>query len=277
MKLAIPTIADEDLEIANSAEIGAESLLLVAYDESLDVGEFRQEAVGTTWTPDRSYRPPSPTSGRDLAMICANGVRSSEEIVVVLGVHYDAAGVSTAGTATARFNPPAGAQNDTFNFPLGLAVDIGVDGVGNTAKKIITVDTVNSVTGGDVGNRFQIVAFPEGFVPVQCAQDKNPTLPTSRTIPIACGYNAARWIKKGRSEVPTLEASAKYTGAGDGLMRLNGHRCTAMIEVWKEDRLLTERMLFGNWRPTVQPRKGDGDAEAETRATGNYEIFGVFV
>jgi hypothetical protein len=351
MKLAIPTIADDDLEIANSAEVGAESTLRVAFDDTLIVGELTQgvDVPGSDWSPLNAYKPPSGTLGRDLAVLCANGVKSTEQIVLQFNVHL--AGVGTpAATASAVFNPPAYAQNQTFNFPLGLAVDLNVDNgpatfadaatttgsavvtsasaaftaadvgkaisgtgipvgatilsrqsatqitlsgnatatatgvsitiqgrVDRSATKIRTVDSIAAITGGLLGDRFEIVAFPDSFVDVMCATDKNPTIPVPKSIAIPCGYNGSRWIKKGRSEAPNLEVAAKLTSGGDGLMRMNGHRVTAMIEVHKEDRLLTERQLFGNWRPSASPRMGDGDAEAEVRATGLYETWAVFV
>lgn len=350
MKLAIPTIADEDLDIANSAEIGAESTVKVAFGDTALAGEYEQGAsLGAgVWTPENAFKAPAGTAGRDLVVICANGVRSTEEIVIVFGVTL--AGLGTpAGTATARFNPPAGAENDTFNFPIGLAVDLNADDadfivtdvattdespvitsaggnfvaadVGKTvtgagipalttilsrqsatqvtlsadatatatgvdvtiedrdlsAQGIRTITGIESISGGNTGNRYAVVAFADDWVDVRCAMDKTPTIAVGKSIPIACGYNGARWIKKGRSEPPTLELSAKYTSGGDGLMRLNGHKVTVLIETKKEDRLLTERQLYGNWRPTVAARKGDGDNEAEARATGMYELFAVLV
>lgn len=350
MKLAIPTIGNSDLEIANSAEIGVESLIKVSPTETLTVGDLKQVGGVYDWTPDNGFTALGGTLGRDLALICANGIKSIEEIVVVFAITMDGAG-TPAGTAEARFAPPARVSDQSFNFPIGLAVDLKVLGTAdqtlsittvsgqptivvaetdprkfmtaadvgktiagtgipgattilsvqgpknftlsanatagatvvgtitartNAARGIRTVTGVNSIVGGRDGNRFLLVSFPEDFVDVNCTTEKNPTLPISKTVAIGCGYNGSRWIKKGVSEPASLELTEKYKGALEGLMRLNGQRCTAMMEVWKEDYLLTERMIFGNWRPSTQPRKPDGEGNAEGRATGNYEIFGFF-
>jgi hypothetical protein len=157
-----------------------------------------------------------------------------------------------------------------------VTVDIaGV--VDRSGTKIRTVDSIASITGGADGNRFEVIAPPDTFIDVQCTTDKNPGMPSPKPIAIPCGYNGARWIKKGRSEAPNLEVAAKYSSGADGLMRLNGHVVTAMLETRKEDRLLTERRIYGNWRPTITSRHPDGDAEATVTATGLYETYGVFV
>lgn len=351
MRFAIPTIADDDLDIANSAEIGAEVKTKISYSPVLLVGELLQgdDVPSSEYSADNTYKPPAGTAGRDLQVICANGVRSDEEIILDFNVVFDGAG-APAGLARAKFNPPAYAQNDTFNFNVGLAVDLipvsepartvndgattsasavvtsataaftagdvgkGISGTGipanttilsrqsatqvtmsanatatgtgvaitvatrdNSAKKVRSVTSVAAITGGSNGNRFEIVNIPDDWVEVKCTTDKNPDLPVPKSIAIACGYDGARWVKKGRSDPPTLEIGAKYSSGGDGLMRLNGHKVAAMMEVRKDDRLLTERLVFGGWRPKATPKKGEGDTESTVTATGMYERFAVFV
>jgi hypothetical protein len=88
MRYQIPTIPDEDLDIAISAEIGAESRVLVSYEPGRLLADLEQEAVDDgTIVFDRTYRAPEVTSvGRDLQLICNGAVLSNEEIVVVLNV-----------------------------------------------------------------------------------------------------------------------------------------------------------------------------------------------
>ena len=350
MKLAIPDFADDDLDIAGSAEDGLESKLKISYSPMRLVGELLQgdDVPSSEYSPENTFKPPTGTTGRDLQVICANGVKSDEEIVIDFDVVFDGAG-TPAGKARATFVPPAYAQNDTFNMPVGIGVDLlpvseiartvndgattsgsaiitsataaftagdvgktiagtGIPGgatilsrqsatqitasanatatatgvsitVGardNSAKKIRTVTGLNALTGGLNGNRWLVVAIPDDWIEVKCVMDKNPTIPVGKSVAIACGYDGARWVKKGRSEPPTLEISSKLTSGGDGLMRLNGFKVTAMIEVRKDDRLLTQRDIFGGWRPTATPKRPD-EGNATVTATGMYEMFAVFV
>jgi hypothetical protein len=278
MKYAIPTIADTDLEIAASGKIGAEHNVYFSYDEALLVAEIKQGAdlSSSTLRTENAYQPPTGTDGRDMILVADNGVRSEEQIIIVFDITIDGTG-TPAGTATATFVVPTFEQDQTFNLPIGLAVDLQVDGTGNEAAKIRTITGINAITGGRAGNRFKIITLPDTWEFLQCSKDKTPTIPVGKTVNIACGYEGARWTKKGRSEPPTLEVSGVYTSAGDGLMRLNGHRASVMIETVAEDEVLMERLVFAGWRPAAQPRMGDGDTETEVRATGNYEKLAIFV
>lgn len=356
-KYAIPDIADEDLDLAISAEIGAESRVFVSYDDGKLLGEIEQDAADLgTLVLDRSYRPPTlVTAGRDLQLACNDAVLSAVELVVTLNVmlagvlpapstisgntvaspsvvttvaahglstgnHVTITGsnstptlngdrvvtvlssttfsvpvnvtvVGTAGsvqgpvgaaevgTAVATFDPPATAQDASFNFPSGLAVDIVPTGDGNAARGIRSVTSIASVAGGHAGNKFFVVALPDAssYTEVMCATDKTIAVPVRKSIAIACRFNGARWVKGGRSEPPTAEFTGKYVGYGDGLPRVNGQRVTVKVESRKDDRILTERLILTGWRPTVGIKKGDGDAEAEATANGMYEMFLAFV
>jgi len=272
MKFAIPAIAAADQDMAASGMIGVESLLSVSWDDALSVGTLQQTGDSSaTWTPDPAYS--AETDPQDMVIMADNGILSAAEIDVIFAVHMEGGGT---GTAKAIFSPPSYALNQGFDFPIGFAVDLTVQGGGNENKKIVSIDSLSSISGGKTGNRWLLYVLPSTFRFVACAMDKNPAFPSPKSVAIPCGYDGARWIKKGRSDVPTLECSAKYTSYGDGLMRLNGHRLTAMIESVKDDRLLTERALFVGWRPVITARHGDGDSEDEARATGNYEKAFVF-
>lgn len=273
MKFAIPAIDPGDIDIAGSATIGAESILSVAFEDALEVGTLIQTGATTgEYTGQPGY---DVAVARDIAIIADNGLLSAAQIEITFAVHFDAPG-STVGTATAIFVPPDYALNQGFNFPLGFALDLTVQGSGNSGKKIFSVDSLTSISGGRANNRYRLFSLPTDFNFVACVKDKNPGFPSPKSVAIACGYDGSRWIKKGRSDPPTLECSSAYTSYVDGLMRLNGHRVAAMIETIKDDRLLTERAIFTGWRPVVTARRGDGDTEDEARATGNYEVAHVF-
>lgn len=273
MKFAIPPFDAADLDLAGSATIGAESLLSLSWDDVIEVGTLVQTGdTAGVFTAQAGY---DTTTARDIIIFADNGLLSAAQIVITFNVNYDAPG-TTVGTARATFTPPSYALNQGFDFPQGFAMDLTVQGSGNAGKKIFSVNSLATITGGKSNNRWRLFTLPTTFQFVACVMDKNPGFPSPKAVAIPCGYDGSRWIKKGRSEPPTLECSAKYTSFGDGLMRANGFRLTAMLETVKDDRLLTERAIFTGWRPTVTARRGDGDAEDEARATGNYETAMVF-
>lgn len=271
MKFAIPSFDPGELDLAGSATIGAESLLSVSWDDVIEVGSLLQTANDDgSFTPQSGY---DTSVARDMIIVADNGLLSAAQIDVIFNVHYEG---NVSGTAMASFLPPSYAQNQGFDFPQGFAVDLTVQGSGNEDKKILSIDSLDSISGGKINNRWRMFVLPETFHFVACVMDKNPGFPSPKAVAIPCGYDGSRWIKKGRSDAPTLECSSKYTSFGDGLMRATGHRLTAMLETVKDDRLLTERAVFTGWRPVVTARRGDGDSEDEARATGNYETAMVF-
>jgi len=180
------------------------------------------------------------------------------------------------GTATATLTPPDTAQDQSFNFPQGLAVDFTTSVSGTTVR---AVRSVSSITGGAAGDKYSIVSLPDAgsFTEVACATDKSFTPPTPKSVSIPCRYNPARWIKKGRGNEPKIDLKANYSSFGDGLPRANGQRVSIKMETYKDDQILTERVVFGGVRPEINVTHGDGDALSEATLTGNYETMAVFV
>lgn len=179
-------------------------------------------------------------------------------------------------TATATLTPPDTAQDQSFNFPQGLAVDFTTSVTGATVR---SVRSVSSITGGGAGNKFSIAALPDAsdYTEVACATEKSFTPPTPKQVSIACRYNPARWIKRGRGVEPKIDLKAKYSSFSDGLPRANGQRVSIKLETYKDDQILTERVIFGGVRPEISVTHGDGDAESEATMTGMYETMAVFV
>ncbi|GEM_PF-2655290 len=279
MKCAIPTIDEALLDISKSAEIGVETKLLYSNDPVRELGEIVQDDVDDgTYTPDKTYTAIS--AGRDLQVVCLDSVQSDEQIVIALGVTLDN-GATGSGIATIK--PSATAIDDSYNLPAGIAVDVQLFVSGtdvSTARKVRTVDSLISVDGGAAGNKFAVISCPEkaSYVTVACVTNRDVEVPTAKSVPIECGYDGARWVKRGRSTPPKLDIKANYSGFGDGLPRINGQRVTVMMETRKDDKVLTERMIIGGYRPEVKIAKPDGDAKAEASATGMFESgkFAVF-
>ncbi len=362
-KYQLPAIADEDLDLAISAAVGAETRVFLSYDDIKNLADLEQVAAGTgaanadddslvsdnaTLKLDRTYRAPETTTlGRDLVLICNSPIRSEEALEVVLNVVLNnvvaaivsnsiatasvvttaaphglssgdtvtIAGVTTSsptingsgrvvtvlspttfsvpvnvttagtggtatstirtGTATATIDPPATSQDQSFNFPQGIAVDFTCAPAGATVR---TVKSVETITGGGPGNKLAIAALPDAdsYTEVACATDKSFTPPTPQPVVIKCRYNPARWIKRGVGVEPKLDLKAKYSGFGDGLPRANGQRVTVKLETYKDDAILTERAVFGGVRAQVTLTHGEGNAESEATFAGMYENMALF-
>jgi hypothetical protein len=284
MKCAIPPIPDKYLDIAVSPEIGVETRLFYTTEAMRRVCTIEQDDVASgVLTPDRTYAPPTDAAkGRDLQVLALDSISSDVPVVITLAVTFDDA---SNGTATATFSAPQAVDDQDNNFPAGIAVDLKLKDAQNvdvTATRTVrTVTGLTSIVGGDVGNKFAVVACPEraSYVLIANINNRDIQVPVAKTVTIASGYDGARWTKKGRSEPPKIDLKANYTGYGTGLPRISGQRVTIMMETYKDDKVLTERMIVGGYRPEIKLAKPDGNSLSEATATGEYESgsFAVFV
>lgn len=283
MKCAIPTVPTKYLDISASPEIGVETTLLYSLAEIQTLATIEQDAVDSgVLSAGLTYQPPAnPTKGLDLQMTALNAIVSDQPVVVAFATGFDD---GTTGSGIATFLPPATAADRSANLPVGIAVDVKLycAGVDVTATRTVrTVTGLLSISGGDVGNKFGVVAVPDRstFTLIANVNNRDVVAPVGKSVNVPSGYNGARWIKRGRSEPPKLDIKANYTGFGDGLPRMAGQRVTIMMETRKDDRVLTERMFVGGWRPDVKVAKPDGNSLSEATATGEFESgsFAVFV
>jgi hypothetical protein len=274
MRYNLDPIPADLLPIARGQTIGAENIVSFNYQPWTDVGAILMQAPASgTLTPTSGYE--APAEGLDMVVRCANGIVSAAGVVLTFAVTF---ADDTTGSATATMTPPSWARDQSWNMPQGLSVDlIGTDA--NSTKGIKTVDSLTSIVGGAGGARFQILALPSpssGYMEIGCVKSTEPKLPVSKSVAIPCRYDGSNTVKKGRSDPGSLDVSSRYSTYGDGLTRINGHSVTARTELWKEDQVLTERMVFENWRPMSAPKAGDGDDESEASATGMFERFCIF-
>ena len=274
MKCMPPPVEDEDLQTAIDPEIGGEKQLYVSMDPWQFIADIQQpaEASGVlTLNPLFSLSDNGPL---DLQLLSYNGARSDEDIVVTFGVTFDD---GTNGQATATFAVPARSGNQSPTVPAGMAVD--VNGAGNKAtNQIASVNSIVSVVGGDVGNKFKLVAMPDDstFSRVGFVTTAGLKLPVSTSVAIPDGLDGSAAIKRGRSEAGTLQAKAGYIDYMNGLARVNGLFVTAKIETWKDERVLTERTYIDRWKAMANPDRGDGNTVVEADTQGNFQTFAVF-
>ena len=286
MKCNIPPVPVAYLDVSQSPEIGVETRLSYSRQPMTRLCIVQQDDVDSgVLTPDPTYLPPATgngpaLSGSDVQLACASEIVSLEPIQVTLGVMFDD---GTLGSGIGIIQPSALQLDQGDGFPVVTAADLqllkaGVDVT--LTRSVNSVTSLLSIVGGDVGNQFYLLDCPDlaSYTLVQNVNNRDVQVPVSKAVNIPSGYDGARWIKKGRSEPPKLDIKANYIGFGQGLPRIAGQRVTIMMETWKDDRVLTERMIVGGYRPDVKIGKPDGNGMAEATATGEFETgsFAVF-
>ena len=263
-----------DTLLAKAVEVGAESLVKVSYNPFGIAYEIQQSGPDAADVNPVAGAYALPADGMELQLRAVNSVRSDAGAIAVTLDVTDEDDAST--TAVATFAAPSFAADQTDNFNIGMGVDL-VPATG-ADKKIKSIDGFNAITNGGQGNKFQVVALPQqsSWITVACTRSKDITLPFPSTIAIPCGFNGSQYVKAGRSEAGNLTVEAAYNIFGDGLTRLAGQQVTAMVESYREGRVLVERLVCGGWRCTPNSPKGDGDDETVTTAEGLFEEFAVF-
>lgn len=266
-------ISAADLQIALDPEIGGEIKVYASYDPWVIAGQLTQpEENSGVLALEATF---DNNADRDFQVVVdRTGMRSDVELVISLNVRF---ADSTDGVAEATFAVPARSHNQKFSVGQGTAVDLIGTG-DDSAKKVKQILGVASVVGGEAGNRFQIVAVPDEdkFFLIGCTDEAGLTLPLGASLAIACGLNASAHVKRGRGEPGQLTVTEKYVDYMHGLGRLNGHFCTAKVEAYKDERVLTERIVVHKWKPMASPSAGEGDDTVTAQAQGNFQEFAVF-
>lgn len=269
-------ISADDLETALAPAIGGERKVYVSEKVVGHVADITLPAEASgIMTLNSAYT--LPDVGKHLVLVVDRaGARSTVTMVVTLNVIL---ADSTVTTAVGTFTVPARSQVQFYSMPQGAAVDLLPQGAGNADKKIKTVSGVASVVGGAANNRFAILAPPDidtEFYFVGCTNQSNFKLPIGKSLPIPCGLNPTAYVKRGRGESGSLNVIEKYSDYLLGLTRLNGFFATALVEVRKDERVLTDRFLVVNWRPMASPDIGDGDDIATATGEGDFSQFAIF-
>lgn len=262
-------IAATDYPIARRPSFGAEMLVSLSSEETYELGQVYMEAVASgTWEADVPNAAVLLADPSDIVVMVSPEVKSAAQVVVTVTGTNSADGALT-GTATIK--PPAWVPNQTFDFGEGYAVDV----VAASAFKTITGVTF---TQGSKGGKLRLFKLPAldtfSLVGVTTAKDFTPKTRTPK--PIADGLDGSAFVKFGRTAPGTLSITQKFVSFSDGLMRFAGRRCTAVAVVEKEETLITERLIFGNFVPPAKIAFPDGDDEATNSAEGMFEAFFVF-
>lgn len=177
-------------------------------------------------------------------------------------------------SGVALFTPPTWAENQSYAFPQGYAVDVDAG-----VNKFKTVTGISLVQSGSRNLKVALMSLPEttDFALVGCTNNSDFTTKARPSKPIPCGMDGAAFNKKGRSEPGTLKLGANLISMGDGLMRYDGVTCTAMLVGIKEDAVMGDRVVLSRYIPKVSPKLPEGDALATLEADGNYQRAAYFV
>lgn len=349
-KYAIPTLTSDQLELAASAELGAETRAFYSFTPTRRLGVLEMAGAGdgataanATLTTESSYVPDaSLLVGEDLVLFTESPVKSAVNVVVVLNAVFNSVAITSnsinagasvvttatphgattgdtvvisgvtgstptingsrvvtvlspttfsvpvittaggtggaaarTGTVTATLTAPLQSQDQGAYLPQGIACDFTAS---NPTAQIRGITSVASVTGCSAGTKFTVQSLPAAasFIEIAGVTTKSYDPPSPKSVSIPDGYDSARWVKRGREVEHKLELKSVNQGGAEGLSRINGHAVTIKLERRAEGAILTQREVFGNYRPQNSVTKGDGETPSEVSVTGMYADYGCF-
>ncbi len=215
-----------------------------------------------------------PVAGRDLLcrVSSAFAAGAGGNMTVKIGVTMDD---DTVDTATATFQVPTYTASSVNQFPMGVSSDFVPDTIGNIAKKIKTITGLTSVTNQTPGNAFELYTTPESatFVYIDVTRSKGGALNLPGYVEIPDRLNPAAFVKLGRGESNKIKLEYETRGALEQLGRFNGSTGTLRLDVLKDDKVLSERIMFTDYIVRANGDRGDGNDVVKNTSEGPYQRF----
>lgn len=177
-------------------------------------------------------------------------------------------------SGSARFAPPAYAQEQSFVFPAGTAREVVV--TGNKKFKTITSIVPTSIPVSAKYGRLSLFGMPpmDSFVLVGCRTNLSYATETRHAVAVACGGDDSAFVKPGQKPQREVSVTVKVPSLSDGLARYDGKSNIVLLAVSeKEGRVVTDHeFLIG---VTLSARRTDPEASEPStlEATGIYEDY----
>lgn len=263
------TLTTSDYPIAQRPGLGTEKKVFVSREHAIEIGQF--EILGANsgvFTAD-PVNAPAATGQEIIAVVDTQTGMDGGAANVVLSV----TGTDPSSgplTLTATFAPPGYARDNSKVFQVGYAADL----LNGSASQLVKTITAATVTCGAEAKgaiiKFYAMPAAASYKQIGCATDANWTTKSSTPVNIACGADAAAFVKPGRSGVPSLTLNGKLFGFGDGLAKYDGFTCTYLVKMVKEQKVTTDHIYFLEAVLKVTPDIPD-EGEATIRGDGLYE------
>ncbi|MGN6552298.1 MAG: hypothetical protein ACTHLW_00990 [Verrucomicrobiota bacterium] len=274
MKYEPSSLLSEDIQIAAAAYLGGEFACFMTHERAVLIGTVDISDTDTgiyTPTPGASIK----AAGADLQMVALRPILS-DVALEILFAGMDDTGTPVSMNGTATFEPPARAENQSFNFARHFAKDVVPAVVG---KKFTAITSLTSVTGGGKNQKIGIYQLPEAadYSLILATTDVNFNTKSRKAIGIDAGMEADYWIKRGKTQAGELSIGSKLQGFAEGMARFDGAKATCMLVGIKDGELTGDRLVFTDYVCSLSPKLPDGEGEAMAEATGKYKEALFFI
>lgn len=269
MGFAPSAITGTNIVVAGKPVLGGEKILKVSQGRIREIGRFTISTTNTgTWAADAVNT--LAAAGEDLVgvILTPTGVAAAANIVLTLSGQDN---VPANITAVCTFAPPAWCRIQAKTFPIGW----GEDCIEASSKKLATISGATIVCGADTaGTIIGIYAIPEltTFTEIMCAEDVDWDTQAPESVSIACGMDGTAFSKPGRSGERSMRATTHLVSSAESMMRFDGMTVTALVELRKEGKVVTDRYFLQDWQVKAKPTLPSGNTPASAAGEGKYQL-----
>jgi len=273
-KWGVGAIAALDLASAKTVALGGNIRLYLAPVNAKRIGIIKATAddVGV-WIPDPDTA--ITVAGANLVAVVHGPVLKSttdgNHPLITLAI-TDAGDVA-AVVATATFQASSIAKFQGDYYQKGYSVDIAVTG----DVLVKTIDSLSSIANVVKGSEISIYELPVAADFTLVTQTDTFRMPSTSRDPlnVAAGLNSSAFTVAGPSPVPDVNFTQKFLTNEELVQRLAGSRATLMAEIWKDDLVMSDRIMFTeailNW--DLDAGEGASPASRNTRGTFKDALF----
>jgi hypothetical protein len=187
------------------------------------------------------------------------------------------AGTGAAGTAVIQGGAVIGVTITDPGSGYTSAPVVGFTGGGGTSaaataslESWVVAPRVTNVKRGTKIGFVQVPAYTN-FTKVGLTTAKDITVPSRTAKVIGSGMDSSRHVKPGKTSEGSLRISARETGSDEGLNRYAGLKCQAMVELMKEEAIVTTRQFCTCFVPPLRNTNGDQDEASSNESEGFFQ------
>lgn len=302
MAYEVGDIASSDQITAKTVALGGNYRVYVNKDNARLIGTFRSKAdVEAAYTPathgslvqDSSYPTPNVGFGLDdiVAVVLSNSVESGGSNKPKLTTAYtnESDAIIADYRGTVEFDLPEIAEyQDIVEFQKGYARDVvfkndagDADAVAGTIDGSTDAKTAKSLgliastgaqyfkKGGEVGI-YKMPDIADFNLITQTDSFAHPST-QSKPISVPAGLNSSRWVVNGMSVEPEITFTQKFLSNTEIIQRLAGQHVTLMVEIYKNDAVLSDRIIFTESILHWGNDSGEGESPVMRNVTARFK------
>ena len=302
MAYEIGTVADGDITAAQTVALGGNYRVYISSENARLIGTFKAKAdVEAAYTAathgtleqDSAYPTPGTGFGTDnvVAVVKSNSVESGDDDKPKLTMSYFNSEATPAVIANHRgvveldlssiseyqdvLVFQRGYSRDViFNNDAGdaAAADITANDEATTAGslRLIAATGAQHIKAGGEISLFKLPDLDTFKLIVQTDSFADPST-VSNPISVPAGLNSSRWVTAGMTPEPEITFTQKFVSNSEIVQRLSGRHVTLMVEILKNDQVLSSRAIYTEAILNWSHDSGEGEAPVMRNSTARFK------